>query len=95
MKAKYGTSLRDCAMWLHVATGTRLTASAFGQKYKIWIRNIRKERREEVKAKKEAMQKTAQNYINKNYTELKLELKDERDIAAVAENEARSEEKKS
>lgn len=91
MRARYGTSFTDCALWLQSATGDFIGAPGFKFLYKRWISNIRKEKKLEVEARKRAFHKVAQNYVEKNFQHLSIETDDERDISAVAEAEAKEE----
>lgn len=88
MKAKYRTSYRDCTQWLHAATGQRMSPSGFMQAYKLWVKRLRKENLKAIKAKKDAIFKEKQTYIDENLKNLNLVMIDADDISALAEGEA-------
>lgn len=89
MKAKYGTSLRDCMMWLHAATGQRITHNGFANLYKKWFNRIRKENMTRIQALKKQKLKEDEQFIKDNLKHLSVILNDTAAVAAVAHKEAR------
>lgn len=94
MKLKYGTSLRDCCIWLHGATGQRMTHNGFFYAYKKWLSQVRKERRKEIENRKKELLRVQQNFIDENFKAFTTVLNDELDISALAQAAAKAEYKK-
>jgi hypothetical protein len=88
MKAKHKTPIRHCTQWLHAATGQLMTPSGFNLAYKRWLKNLKKENRKEVNARKKAILDQQQAYVDENMKHLTVIVNDADDIAALAHKEA-------
>lgn len=88
MRAKYKTSIRDCTMWLHSATGQRMSPAGFMYAYNRWMEKIKKERKKEIHEKKKAEFKKRQEFVDENMKHFGIVIDDSADIAAVASYEA-------
>lgn len=89
MKAKYGTSIRDCTMWLHGATGQRMTPAGFMYAYKNWIGRLRKDKRQKLSAERKAKFLLQQKFVEENLKQFGVLINDGSDISAVAEGDAK------
>jgi len=94
MKAKYGTSLRDCTMWLHSACGQRISAPGFMYAYKHWMKSIGEANRVKVKKRKKDLIKAREKFIAENFKQFGIKVDDGEDITAVAINQAAKARKK-
>ena len=91
MRAKFGTSLRDCTMWLHAATGRKITPHGYLYKYKRWLKAIKQEHKEELKVQKAETSRLQQNYVDENFKDMQVTLDSVDDITSVASAEIRKE----
>lgn len=90
MKAKYSTSIRTCAMWLHMATGHLMTASGFDNAYKSWVKKLKKERKKSIEEELTKREK----YLEDTYKQFGISTSDTDDIAALAFKVEREKRKK-
>lgn len=94
MKAKHNTPYRECTMWLHQATGKKMTPAGFMYAYKHWIKKLRSARTKEVQARMKLEYLELQKQVDENYSQLRVSIEDHDDITAVAKNFAQKEWKK-
>lgn len=90
MRAKYNTSTRDCAMWLHGACGQRITPSGFLILYKFWLKRIKTEKKKEL----EVEYKKQQAEVEQQYKQFGIALNDTADISSLAYAKSREAAKK-
>lgn len=91
MRAKYKTSYRDCALWLHAATGEFITHVGFIFLYKKWAKELREQKKKEIEARKKEILKINTNYIATNYTENDVNTNEQADISSLAYQDAQKE----